>query len=306
MATDWLVYWRKEQILRSLSDRLLVHAASEQFGSVHPGDTLWISGQSGSDLVTVGPLEVLELVSQEEAERRLPYKPWQSEYHAMAAQGKATAAKEVSLAPLLEELRFLSDRNPQLDLGKPLGQQLQSIRRLTPASAKRLRQLWDTKVSEFTHGFDAVQSKLDALETLDEQVTATRRKEQGFLREHLFGNGDMGTCAICGEEMPVTLLVAAHIKPRAKCTDAEKRDYTNNVVPMCMLGCDALFERGLISIRYGKVAVHLGRTVTERVRRFCKDLDGCASSSWRAGRIPYFRWHAQYRRDLLQKGLIDA
>jgi hypothetical protein len=79
MPNQWLVYWRKEQIEAALSDRLLDHAASEQFGKVQPGDRLWICGQGKTaKLVTVGPLEVLDVVSQREAERRLPYQPWKA------------------------------------------------------------------------------------------------------------------------------------------------------------------------------------------------------------------------------------
>src|SRR5260370_15525818 len=98
MPNQWLVYWRKDQIEAAVSDRLLDHAASEQFGGVRPGDSLWISGRGKTaKLVTVGPLEVLDVVGQKEAERRLHYQPWKAKYHAMVAPAAETAGRHGSL-----------------------------------------------------------------------------------------------------------------------------------------------------------------------------------------------------------------
>jgi hypothetical protein len=71
-------------------------------------------------------------------------------------------------------------------------------------------------------------------------VEAVRRAEQAFLRKSLFP-GDTAHCAICNREFPVRFLVAGHIKRRAACTDAQKRDYFNVVMPNCTFGCDSLF-----------------------------------------------------------------
>jgi hypothetical protein len=76
--------------------------------------------------------------------------------------------------------------------------------------------------------------------------TVLVRREQTLLRQYLFGENEWESCAICENALPVFLLVTAPIKPRAACSDMERRDYANNVVPMCVLGCDALFERGVI------------------------------------------------------------
>ena len=94
--------------------------------------------------------------------------------------------------------------------------------------------------------YEQIQHELDTYGELDQKRMAVLRRDQRFLRRYLFRDDTVGICAICGEKFPVTLLVAAHIKPRAKCSDSDRRDNANNVVPMCVLGCDALFERGFV------------------------------------------------------------
>jgi hypothetical protein len=89
--------------------------------------------------------------------------------------------------------------------------------------------------------------KIQTLDALDEYVRATRRLEQQALRDYLMAE-DTATCALCGRHFPIAFLVAAHIKPRAKCTDEEKRDIANVAMPNCKMGCDELYGRGLISV----------------------------------------------------------
>jgi len=289
----WLVYWRKDQVEEAVSDRLVDHAASEQFSRVQSGDLLWICGRGKTDqLVTVGPLKVLDVVGQTEAERRLPYQPWKAKFHAMAAADEELAAREVSLTSIVGKLRFNSKVSPRLDSATPLGQQLQRIRQLTKTSANLLGQLWESQVDRATADYEVIQSKLKQLGKLDKEVTVLRRLEQSFLRKYLFGSGDKGTCAICGSVLPVSLLIAAHIKPRSKCTDAERRDYTNNVVPMCLLGCDALFECGLVVINEGKVQVRMEASSPGKLKALFDQLNGRPAAAWKPGRFQYFRWHA--------------
>lgn len=94
----------------------------------------------------------------------------------------------------------------------------------------------------------------------------------------------------------MALLVAAHIKPRAECTDAERRDFPNNALPMCLFGCDALFERGLVLVNKGKIEVRVDPGTNDRLRAWVNSVDGRFSKAWKPGRIPYFCWHALARR----------
>lgn len=89
--------------------------------------------------------------------------------------------------------------------------------------------------------------KIRELDELDAQVRTTRRLEQQMLRNYLMAE-DTATCTLCGRHFPIEFLVAAHIKPRAQCTDAEKKDIANIAMPNCKLGCDELFGRGLVSV----------------------------------------------------------
>lgn len=74
------------------------------------------------------------------------------------------------------------------------------------------------------------------------------RREQTALRQHLLTGAAHGTCALCGRELPSELLVAAHIVPRHRLTDDERRALNRVAMLACVLGCDALFELGYIGV----------------------------------------------------------
>lgn len=130
---------------------------------------------------------------------------------------------------------------------------------------------------------------------LDEKRRVVTRREQAFLRKHVLRGSNSGECVLCGEELPVDLLVAAHIKPRASCSDEERRDL-NNIVPMCLLGCDALFERGYAVVVDGIVEVRVQKAAMPRIDKF-EALRGRRISSWEPERRTYFEWHSAQTRD---------
>ena len=124
----------------------------------------------------------------------------------------------------------------------------------------------------------------------DRVVQALARTEQAYWREMLFGGSLDGQCAICGRHLPVELLVAAHIKQRSKCSHNERLD-PENVMPVCLLGCDVLFEKGYIRVEDGTVWDN-GRNVNAALtdvntsiatRRVC-----LGSSGWTLNRANYF------------------
>ena len=77
---------------------------------------------------------------------------------------------------------------------------------------------------------------------------ALARREQAALRELLLDDRKRTNCDLCGRELPAALLVAAHIVPRHRLTDDERRDLGRIAMLACTLGCDALFEHGYIAV----------------------------------------------------------
>jgi hypothetical protein len=136
-----------------------------------------------------------------------------------------------------------------------------------------------------------VQDQLAATDTFDVERKVVDRKEQGLLRVYLIGNKACAPCFVCGEKFPVELLHVAHVKPRAECADDEKRDL-NNVVLMCVLGCDALFENRHIGVSGCKVIVHIQKDgLSKRFREFLAFLETRRVSPTLA-QSKYFDWHA--------------
>ena len=112
--------------------------------------------------------------------------------------------------------------------------------------------------------------------SLDRQHAGLGRKEQGYLRGLLFKDEKDALCSLCGRRLPVELLVAAHIKPRADCASRERRDFTHIAFALCLLGCDALYERGLVAVeKGGRIVVAkadsklLARHLASLARRRC-------------------------------------
>jgi hypothetical protein len=130
---------------------------------------------------------------------------------------------------------------------------------------------------------------------LDEERRVLTRKEQAFLRKHLLGGNDYGECFLCGEKLPVELLVTAHIKARAKCSEEERRDWAN-IVPMCILGCDALFERGHVAVVDHRLDTRLDDVIRgSRLGVILKALRG-RQISVEARQQQYFEWHSKHSR----------
>lgn len=135
---------------------------------------------------------------------------------------------------------------------------------------------------------------LDAdLESLDGETLSTYRKEQGELRRALFGSQDEALCGVCGRSYPVDLLVAAHLKPRKECSGEERRDIPAIGMPMCLLGCDALYEQGYISIKDG-IVVGAPDIDATSVQNPVDLVAGREAPSWTKEREPYVRWHRKH------------
>ncbi|TFC50852.1 hypothetical protein E3O47_07540 [Cryobacterium sp. TMT2-17-1] len=88
----------------------------------------------------------------------------------------------------------------------------------------------------------------------DATTIGRRRREQGRLRAYLLDGRNSANCDICGHQLPASLLVAAHIKPRAVSDEEHRKDFASIAMLACALGCDELFELGYVIVdEYGVV-----------------------------------------------------
>ncbi len=133
-------------------------------------------------------------------------------------------------------------------------------------------------------------------EDLDRRQETVRRAEQSLLRRVHLGGQDEGKCVLCGRVFPIGLLVAAHIKKRSLCSDAEKRDVRGNIMPACRLGCDELFERGYLRIEIGRVRCSTTKPMSDAIRAYLAPLEGTTIEGWNL-HAKYFEWHSIYHKE---------
>jgi len=106
-----------------------------------------------------------------------------------------------------------------------------------------------TPVAPPVSSADALESPgADVDDPTDDLAWVKVRKEQRRLRNYLLAGRTDAPCAMCGRVLPFWLLVAAHIKPRYLCTDAERNALAVAGMLACTLGCDALFENGYLIV----------------------------------------------------------
>jgi len=127
---------------------------------------------------------------------------------------------------------------------------------------------------------------------LDAEGVVKRRKEQTMLRASLIGESSHATCTICHHSFPTGLLVAAHIKKRSECSNAEKLDFKNIATLMCNMGCDSLFENGYIFIESGHVIDGDRKDATSAVIEFIRNIVGNSVHNW-SGSEKYYKWHKE-------------
>tara|TARA_B100000963_G_C22565190_1_gene643318 strand:+ start:455 stop:1408 length:954 start_codon:yes stop_codon:yes gene_type:complete len=127
----------------------------------------------------------------------------------------------------------------------------------------------------------------------EQEFTAKRRLEQGYLRKKLFKNRTVSNCSCCGKEFPVSMLWCSHIKKRSKCTDEEKRDY-NVVLPMCRFGCDELFEKGYIAVNSDGKIIQIKKTDNINVLNYINELINLKCIDFNQLNSKYFEWHRNF------------
>jgi hypothetical protein len=138
--------------------------------------------------------------------------------------------------------------------------------------------------------------------SLEIEVNRLIRAEQGYLRKKMFGNKKVSRCGICDEEFTINFLVAAHIKRRSACSDKEKLDFENIVMPMCKFGCDDLYEKGYIGINNGQISVFRYNDLTSYMNEYVSKLNGKECTYWSETTQEYFKWH--YQLHSLKNGIL--
>lgn len=143
---------------------------------------------------------------------------------------------------------------------------------------------------------DAVLAKQFAdLGALDAPAIVWRRLEQAHLRHLHFGDRLSVPCSLCGRRLPTYLLVVGHIKPRARCSSSEKRDLQNVAMPICLVGCDILFERGFVAVsKTGRVVTSNACVRSKDFSSLLSRLRGRRCPQHTPSSEPYFAWHREF------------
>ena len=127
----------------------------------------------------------------------------------------------------------------------------------------------------------------------DKAITGTFRREQRALRAYLVQGNDFLDCGLCGRQLPSSLLVAAHIKPRSFCSEKERVD-PNVVMLACVLGCDSLFDKGLLFVDGNGVLNTSTPTISSTdLNEFVSNFVGRKARAFNQGNSVYFAWHAK-------------
>lgn len=153
------------------------------------------------------------------------------------------------------------------------------------------------KSKKVVPGFeDAYRLHLEGLTTTDgkSQLRAVRR-EQAALRAIVFGTLSSCRCAMCHRIFPVEVMVAAHIKPRYKCNNIERKN-SKIVMPLCKIGCDDLYEKGYITVdSEGKIRLNAVKELSPDLRNAIQPLSGKICLAFDSHTAPFFA----YRHDMV-------
>ena len=153
---QFIKYWKWPTVQPRYDEPVptLRHMGSRQLSRAAPGDVIWmVTVQPGTDLLfLVGKLTVGWIGDRDAAAQRLGNpRLWDAPFHVIAQEvidrrGQGEPFKEISLRQVAGDLRFISPSGKdrlRAAGGRVHPTQLQTMRRLTNESARRLTQLWD-------------------------------------------------------------------------------------------------------------------------------------------------------------------
>lgn len=125
----------------------------------------------------------------------------------------------------------------------------------------------------------------------DGEVLASIRREQAALRAYLLNGRSMAECGLCGESLPESMLVAGHIVPRRDLSEAQRAQFEVVAMLVCLLGCDALFERGYLVVGEQGELVAGRRAASEVLRAAVARRTGRAAPAWSSVTAGMFAKH---------------
>jgi hypothetical protein len=154
---DYLKYWKEESVEEQrLHEDVLSHSGSGHYGRLHVGDTVWIVTlrNNGTEMGLIGRIVIGEVLNHEQALERFHADAlYETDYHVIAIPGTEEENREINIIDIAGELRFIApdDRDRlRISNNRVNGQQLQSIRKLTPESVELLTTKWYGTESERT------------------------------------------------------------------------------------------------------------------------------------------------------------
>lgn len=160
-----------------------------------------------------------------------------------------------------------------------------------------IESLYETGKSQDRDFEEHYKFRLDELEDTDGRENQTQsRREQGILRGMLFKGFTETQCAICQRTFPTDLMIAAHIKPRSKCSTSERKN-PNVVMPVCKVGCDDFFEKGYIIVdSEGVIRVNQEKNCSPELESILTDAAGKRCTHFNKDTAKFF----SYKRNSLK------
>lgn len=265
---DYMAYWKTDQVRAAIEEaadgHMVDHAASEQFGKVQPGDTVWIVNiEKGTHrFLLVARIEVGAVFGQREANRVLKarygdeYDVYRATHHLLAIEGSEEPAYEIPLDPVARQLRFVApqsrDRLTITD-GQVDQQQVRAVRELPPDTIEIFEGLWRT-----ASGRDLRRSGIDGeehvpnrsyLEGAAVRVLVNRYERDRWARDECVARHG-AACAVCGfefsreyEGVGAGFIHVHHIVPLGTVGQRYRVDPINDLVPVCP-NCHAMLHWG--------------------------------------------------------------
>jgi len=123
---------------------------------------------------------------------------------------------------------------------------LNTLDELSKNDLKELCKIFKITINDVKKNNEGEIAPISVDDNTDIEVNSKARKEQTKLRKYLFKDLNISSCALCHRNLPVELLVAAHIKPRQYCSEHERKDY-KIVMPLCRL-CDDFYEKHYLQV----------------------------------------------------------